>query len=72
MSVDHRIGEVIAGKFRLAHGVTDRFAEVTEHGYLDVHGKRIDGELLSWRYPDASELADWVDAKKAALDGRKN
>jgi hypothetical protein len=58
-----RIGEVIAGQFRLEHGVTDRFAELTEHGYIDALGAPVEGELASWRYPTAYELADWQEAK---------
>lgn len=59
-----RVGEVIAVKVRLPHGVTDRFVERTETGYVDVNGDPVEGEIVSWEYPSADSLADWEQAKR--------
>lgn len=59
-----RAGEVIAIRIRLPHGATDRFVEVTESGYVDVNGEPVTGDVVSYRYPSADELADWLDHKR--------
>lgn len=59
-----RVGNVVVGKFRLPHGVTDRVVEVTDRGYVGVDGQLVTDELVSYRWPDATDLAEWVEYKR--------
>jgi hypothetical protein len=59
-------GLLIAAKFSLSHGVTDRIVEVTyldSHSdalaYLGVDGKEVPGSLVSWRHVTDEEQAEW-------------
>lgn len=60
-------GNVVAVRIRLPHGVTDRYLEKTSIGWVDVNGEPVDGEIVSWRYPSADELADFEECRRERL-----
>lgn len=62
-----KVGNVVVGKFRLPHGVTDRVVEVTDQGYVGVDGQLVTEELVSYRWPDSTDLAEWVEYKRERL-----
>ena len=62
-------GNVVAVRIRLPHGVTDRYLEKTSQGWVDVNGEPVDGDIVSWRYPSADELADFEECRRERLAG---